>query len=1027
FAGPLEFFTGYCVSEPTSNDGNGVNNVAINILDFPSFGDVTYENHTSPVVTVFQGIETTVEIEFGHAFTYDANIWIDFNDDLIFDASELVFSGESNGSGNPHILDASFIMPATAPIGQHRMRIGTADFGQSTPDPCYNGSWGVTLDFTVNIQELLCTLPEATYTTVPDCAGNQFFIDVDVTSMGDAASLEISNDYDANTIQALTVDTYQAGPFPFGSSVKIFVMNEQDNNCTISSDTFEVLACPPTNDECINATVAIVNDGESCNDVTPGTILAATPSGVPAGSCAGTPNDDVWFQFTALGEQQIIQIINITGGTTNIDHAVYEGSCGSLTEIYCSSDDYSLTPTLVIGNTYYVRVFSNGSVSETSSFDLCIGTLGTPTYCLDALPICADPDIEYPSVVGDQTAPPYLDYDCLGSQPDPQWNTINFDLAGDYVFSLDQTNAAGTGLDIDFIVWGPFVDQQGGCVDLLPETIADCSYSATASETITLSNVPANSVYVILITNFSQQEGTYTFVQDSGPTDGTNCDVVCDVVMEVDGLPIEDDVADLATPDEVLDYCGFDSVTLEATTFYSVDQYVWYQDGFVIPGADLPTYTATESGTYQVQVLGGICDQSILYFSALVEINFYDEAPSVASQNLTVCDGPEMDGVEDFDLDALTASLGLGSDFTVTYYTSTSDANQAIGAVSSPYNSSGETLIIRVEDTDAYNDNHLGCRQLSQVDLVVQPAPSIGSPMDLETCSADTTTEFQLTDNDATVLNGLSGNYTISYHASMENAEDNISALSSPYMGSNGDIIYVRLENTDTGCFNVDSFSLIINQPTQTATSQNIEECDDSDGFIDDMADFDLLAHTNIVLGNQDASNYNVTYHNSQEDAENNNNALPNVYTSGSTTVYVRVEDVNFSNCYVINSFELIVGSVPQATFDPSYDYEVCPGATVSIEIALIPTNFSAEDVTISWYYEGTQINGESDLVLDSGVLLSGEYSAEIMFNDTGCTNTVYTDVVELDFCDFPQGISPGVSPGQNDTFDLSPFDVTEL
>ena len=92
-----------------------------------------------------------------------------------------------------------------------------------------------------------------------------------------------------------------------------------------------------------------------------------------------------------------------------------------------------------------------------------------------------------------------------------------------------------------------------------------------------------------------------------------------------------------------------------------------------------------------------------------------------------------------------------------------------------------------------------------------------------------------------------------------------------------------------------------------------------------------------------------------------------------------------------------------------------------------MPNNFSAEDVTISWYYEGTQINGESDLVLDSGVLLGGEYSAEIMFNDTGCTNTVYTDVVELDFCDFPQGISPGVSPGQNDTFDLSPFDVTEL
>ena len=34
---------------------------------------------------------------------------------------------------------------------------------------------------------------------------------------------------------------------------------------------------------------------------------------------------------------------------------------------------------------------------------------------------------------------------------------------------------------------------------------------------------------------------------------------------------------------------------------------------------------------------------------------------------------------------------------------------------------------------------------------------------------------------------------------------------------------------------------------------------------------------------------------------------------------------------------------------------------------------------------------------------------------------------MELESCIFPQGISPGVSPGQNDSFDLSSFDVVRL
>ena len=97
---------------------------------------------------------------------------------------------------------------------------------------------------------------------------------------------------------------YQAGPFPFGNTVKVFVTNEQDNNCVISSPFFEVLACPPANDECSGAITAVVNDDGSCDMLTPGTILAATTSNVPSGSCTGDTDDDVWFEFTALSEVQ---------------------------------------------------------------------------------------------------------------------------------------------------------------------------------------------------------------------------------------------------------------------------------------------------------------------------------------------------------------------------------------------------------------------------------------------------------------------------------------------------------------------------------------------------------------------------------------------------------------------------------------------------------------------------------------------------------------------------------------------------
>ena len=82
----------------------------------------------------------------------------------------------------------------------------------------------------------------------------------------------------------------------------------------------------------------------------------------------------------------------------------------------------------------------------------------------------------------------------------------------------------------------------------------------------------------------------------------------------------------------------------------------------------------------------------------------------------------------------------------------------------------------------------------------------------------------------------------------------------------------------------------------------------------------------------------------------------------------------------------------------------------------------------LSSYYKGKNIliTGASGLTLDT-VLVEGDYSAEITFNATGCVNTVTQFVMELESCVIPEGISPGVTPGFNDSFDLSSYDVTRL
>lgn len=165
----------YCPSAPISNDGNGISSVKINDVTTP-VNDVMYANFIqNGAINITQGVNTIMNVTFDTGFAdYYATIWIDYNDNFIFEPSEQVFTSISL-LPNPYVLNTSFQVPLNAPLGEHRLRIGTTDALQTPPNPCFSGSWGVTLDFLVNVEEAPDCLPPSA-STISNITANSAII-----------------------------------------------------------------------------------------------------------------------------------------------------------------------------------------------------------------------------------------------------------------------------------------------------------------------------------------------------------------------------------------------------------------------------------------------------------------------------------------------------------------------------------------------------------------------------------------------------------------------------------------------------------------------------------------------------------------------------------------------------------------------------------------------------------------------------------------------------------------------------------
>ena len=147
------------------------------------------------------------------------------------------------------------------------------------------------------------------------------------------------------------------------------------------------------------ATATPLTAGSTCS-TTAGTLTGSSYSTIPS-PCDGN-RIDVWYSFVATSQYPTI---TVTSSSTRRRSQLYSGTCGSLTAMNCSGavDDLVPSTALVIGDTYYIRVYSSNNSPFT--FNICIVDQPAPPSnddCAGAitLPINSSCNAVYSTVQG---------------------------------------------------------------------------------------------------------------------------------------------------------------------------------------------------------------------------------------------------------------------------------------------------------------------------------------------------------------------------------------------------------------------------------------------------------------------------------------------------------------------------------------------------------------------------------------------------------------------------------------------------
>ena len=393
------------------------------------------------------------------------------------------------------------------------------------------------------------------------------------------------------------------------------------------------------------------------------------------------------------------------------------------------------------------------------------------------------------------------------------------------------------------------------------------------------------------------------------------------------------------------------------------------------------------------------------------------------------------------------------TEFTVSYHLSQDDADTNSGALSLPYQNtnSSEEIFVRIE-----NNANTACYDTTSFIINIFNTPVIPQGIQYNLCDytnpGDLTEVFDLLSLNAEIINGQ--DVTISHHLSFEDAENGVGAITDPYTNTSpNQVIFVLLENNAyTGCRSIGTYNIIVDPLPDLITNVPLVQCD-IDDIQDGISIYNLEeAAENIIIGD-DANNYTLSFHLSQEDLDANIGAIADptsfVNTSPLQTIFTRVENIA-TTCYSTSFFYLetifnpIPGDAGLIVCDNSEmngnDYDGLGLFTLSDAneyiLSLIVANPN-NDITDADQLDVAYYSSETDALLELGQLpdqyISEVADSQTVFvriergNDCFGINTMLLEVIPVpELNEIPDEILCSDNPGIAEVF-LTDYDAIVL
>jgi GEVED domain/Secretion system C-terminal sorting domain len=219
-------------------------------------GKTPYTDYTAQTTTLANGTSHPISLTTGFSYlTFNENwrVWIDFNKNGVFEATEKVYEGTlaapANGTATA-VTNGSLVIPAGAATGATRMRVSMKRGAYA--DPCEAVPFGEVEDYTVNItgggggnpcaiNAVVSGITCNNNGTNSNAADDTYSFSVTVT--GTNASTGWTATINGATVTGTYGTPKSVGPFPIGGGNQTFTVRD---NTTATCTASATATAPPT-------------------------------------------------------------------------------------------------------------------------------------------------------------------------------------------------------------------------------------------------------------------------------------------------------------------------------------------------------------------------------------------------------------------------------------------------------------------------------------------------------------------------------------------------------------------------------------------------------------------------------------------------------------------------------------------------------------------------------------------------------------------------------------------------------------